>query len=273
MLEQLKSPSEFAMELVIHIIATVATVGGCANIPVPPWALYSCIFNMLGTVVTMLGGILTGLDRIRRHDMSFIQLGGVGITTSLFISDLSQNVSMREDIVMVSHLYEDVFEEPWAVEYNKVDFMEFNQGLDLVQNSLSGPIYKNKEGHECLTMELHSLSDLDIFKGWKKEVCFVDTTRGYWNPWDVSPQSFDDSAGRGAEFTKWLRRYGIVVSSPWYQFFGKGTFLVLSNLWDETKLITRGGTTVNNSNHAWNITDSGNTVMTVTLWKDLSNIL
>lgn len=46
MSEQVKSPSEFAMEFVIHIIGTVATVGGCTNAELTPWALGSYIFNI-----------------------------------------------------------------------------------------------------------------------------------------------------------------------------------------------------------------------------------
>lgn len=274
MLEQLKSPSQFAMEVVIHIIATVATVAGCTNPALSAWAFFSCIFNLLGTAVTILGGILAGLDRLRQHDMSFVQLGGMGITTSLFITNLSLNETMGDDASMVSSLYEEVFKEPWAMENSNVDSVKLNQGLKLVQSALSGPLYKNNEGYTCLALDLYSFSDLDVFVGWKQEVCFNDVARGHWNPWDVSNQPVGEGADRGSEFSQWLKRYGVdAVSLPWIKFFGKGTFHALSSLWDETKLIMKGGNTVDDSWYTWNVTDSGNTLVTVGLWKDLSGII
>lgn len=272
MSNQLKSPSEFAMELVIHIIGTVATVAGCANPELSHWGFFSCIFHMLGTGVALLGDILEGFDRIRKHDLSLIQLSYMDRSTALFFMDLMPGTSMEEEMTKVSSLCEDIFDDPWIKADSRVDPIKFAQGLELLKNSLLGPIHKNKEGYICIGLELHSLSGLDIFKGWKREVCFNDTVGDYSNVHHVSSQPIDGYTDRGLAFTYWLKRYG-VSSLPWSNFFGKGSFHALTNLWDETRLIMKGGNTVDDSRHTWNITDSGNNLITISLWKDPSDIM
>lgn len=213
---------------------------------------------------------MTGLDTIRKHEfpgMSLINSSDLDQYDSLLF-DGSSSYSMEEEMTMMSMLHKDIFDDPWNIESSKLNSTEFNQGMELIRQSRLSPIYLNEEGDSCLTMELHILSGLEILRGWKREVCLNEVCRDSLNPWNISLQPIGENE-KELGFTNWSKRYGVdTLSLPWKQLFGRSTFNVLANLWNEVRIIIKGRSANNETKHVWSISNDGETLVKVSLWKD-----